>query len=90
MTGSRLAKSLALLSIMACLSACGGPAGRERDTRSMSNRDTCIAACNRDSDLCTDEPSNSRERLPGLGSTFTTGRQCGLNLGACLDRCKAL
>ena len=81
---------LVFLSFLLLTTACAGPLGRERDNRSMSSHDTCTSACNRDSDICTDEPSNSREPLQGVGRAFTTGRQCGLSLGSCLDRCKAL
>lgn len=79
----------ALLAVL-LLAGCMSPLGRERDNRSMTTRETCLSGCNRDSDMCMDEPSSTREALHGTGTIQGAGRQCGLNLGNCLDRCKAL
>lgn len=75
---------LALLGLAGCMAA---PAQREGQG-GMDARRACIAQCNRDNNICTDQSSARSGNTSQVGNTdYGMGATCKAELQSCLARC---
>lgn len=82
---------LLTLALLASLTfAAGCTIGAPRDNRAKTPHESCMAACNRDFDICMDESSNSRETMQGAGRLQSAGTGCSISLKSCQNSCRAL
>ncbi len=77
----------AILALMALAGCAATPA--QRESRSgLDPRKACIAQCNRDANICTDQHSASSGNTSQIGrSDYGMGATCKAELQSCLARC---
>lgn len=84
---TRIRMTAAFLALLALAGCAAAPA--QRESRSgMSPRNACIAQCNRDANMCTDQHSASSGNTSQIGrSDYGMGATCKAELQSCLARC---